>query len=254
MKNLSFLSNLPGWLKTVLGLVSVVVLGVVLSLFVNLQTAQTQTSPDNPTPSVFLPLVSQFRSADSQNPDYRPDDIIQQSSSVIRAEKEWEIYVDPFYGYSIQYPKGWYLRPTPSGAAWQGGVAQIATFDPTIEGSKGESARLAEEGYVKIDIGVSTTPRLSNESLASWLSRRGEDTPVQYQDSKSVKVGEESSIELIIPSRTTNLPSGKMIWIPKGNEVLYISINEFPEHSQYHEIIDKILSTFSLLPNSKPQN
>lgn len=207
-----------------------------------------------------VPQTAQKRSPTPSHKEvllFQGDPVDKESPTVLRAENDWETYTSKLGGYSIQFPKGWYLDPGTYGAT-------IATFNPDQPDTPELRAELAK-GFVKIFIVKHPDPLLEGETLEQWMIRNTArekqeiatdpirrkleglgDVELGY---RRVTVGNAQGfqwIDLANEAEEKTLLSG-MIFISTGNNsVLFISANEKPLPSQYHDQVDQILASFRL--------
>lgn len=115
MNNNLFNVRFSGWLKTLLGLVLVVILGAILSVFLNLKTAKTETpfQPSKQPPitqqSIPTPMVQVSNLTNQPSPSQKNTTPPAQPSATDPTVR-WKEHVNSVYGYSIKYPPDWSIR------------------------------------------------------------------------------------------------------------------------------------------------
>lgn len=140
---------------------------------------------------------------------------------VIQAKKDWETYDDSIYGFSIKYPKGWYLKPNSGGL---GSTVQISTYNSSIPDSKQWRSEISSQDHIVIQIGrliSPTIPAIGNREELNIGTEVGYIEKIYLED------------------------KDKMIYIPKGNEVIYIVVTKTYTESEYENLLKEILDSFT---------
>ena len=146
----------------------------------------------------------------------------------------WNEFKDDFYGYSIKYPKGWFIYPDEIHKP--GYSTDITSFDLTNYNDQQNTGWPTAEGELSIHIAVDNMG--DSENLNDWILKN---PPIvgSVVSQKDMKVAGVNSIGQITSE------SGFMIFIPKGNQIFIIQVEPLESlEKTYVETFNSILSSF----------
>ena len=146
----------------------------------------------------------------------------------------WGEYQDEFYGYSIKYPKDWFLYPDEMRQI--GYATTITSFDMSQHSGQQDTGGPVIQGELSIHIAVDDIG--DSKNFSDWISKNP--PPVGYVLSQSNKVidGTDSIIQ-------TTSETGLLVFIPKDNQIFIIQAEPLDSlENIYSETFDKMLNTF----------
>ena len=89
----------------------------------------------------------------------------------------WETYTDPRYGFSIEYPSTWYVRPRDDSRG-AGATLSFRNFDSqTVQGEQSCSANASHQQSLTVEIGVYFVEWTSDVSLESVVKVKSDFRP-----------------------------------------------------------------------------
>lgn len=145
---------------------------------------------------------------------------------------EWNTYIDEFYGYSIKYPREWFIYPDELHKI--GYSTDITSFNVKEKVEEGGTRRPIIAGELSIHIAVDYK---NNIPIREWLK--------QNPPLRGNLISEEALFINDIESiRRINDESGIMIYIPKEEKVYIIHAEPLESlMNEYKETFNLILST-----------
>lgn len=152
----------------------------------------------------------------------------QPSSSPVATNKPstlTQTYADSVYKYTVKYPEGWIVVPTPTQ-----GFGGVASFANTLN---------------KFEIGKQTNEIKSNETLKEYFTKSESSGDIQIIDEKELTLGDLKTLRLVLPliHGDSGWKYGVYYSFVKDSNVYFL---EFYTNDYSKDIIlaDEIISTF----------
>jgi len=139
----------------------------------------------------------------------------------------WNEFKDDFYGYSIKYPKSWFVYPDEIHKA--GYSTEITSYDL----SKGQTI---PSGGLRINIAMDNIG--DSKSLDEWIKKNLPPVGNVVSQDNRVIAGVNSIVQ-------TTSELGLLVYIPKDNQIFIIQAEPMESlRERYNETFNMILSTF----------
>jgi len=168
-------------------------------------------------------------------------------SDALQPDAEWETYVDTVYGYSIQYPRGWYVSPTPPDAAGKGGLAQITNYDPGALNYK-KRADSTESSLFKLEIGILNERRPASVSPSAWINEQTGQVTSANENSQEIRIngvtGVKTALQQIDCSQE-QITHSRVAYLVRG-DITYFVYATTSDVDTLENIYDTVLYSFKL--------
>lgn len=146
----------------------------------------------------------------------------------------WNEFKDDFYGYSIKYPKGWFIYPDEIHKP--GYSSDITSFNLTQYNDQQNTGWPTTEGELSIHIAVDNMG--DSKDLDGWIIKNPPPVGNVLSQNKRIVAGVSSIVQ-------TTSELGLSVFIPKNNQVFIIQVEPLDSLQKIHgETFDTMLSTF----------
>jgi len=146
----------------------------------------------------------------------------------------WNEYKDDFYGYSIKYPKSWYIYPDEIHKT--GYPTHITSFDLTQYEGQQNTGWPVIQGELSIHIAVDSMG--DSKNLDDWIVKNPPPVGDVLSQNNKIVAGVSSIVQ-------TNSELGLSVFIPKNNQIFIVQVEPLDSLEKiYSETFDTMLSTF----------
>jgi len=156
--------------------------------------------------------------------------------------KEWDLYQDPFYGFELQYPKGWLVNAeTNRIKIYSSQEAATWFFDPSSGGKNGVEILFGFENFATA--GVTTLDAYAAQTKDK-LSGSG-----VVSGGQQATLGKEPGQELAYTSKISKSVTiyGRRIVTMRDSVFYYVNLAGFNEdYNLYSAVFDTVLSSVKL--------
>jgi hypothetical protein len=165
--------------------------------------------------------------------------------------KEWELYQDPFYGFELQYPKGWLVNAEANRIKVYSSQ-EVAThfFDPASGGKIGVEILFGFEKFSAVGVGTLDAYKVQTKEKLSGIGVLGAEKPGIL----GKEAGEEIAYTSKINKSTTIY--GRRIIAARDSVFYYVNFSGFNEdYTLYAAAFDTVLNSIRLpQPKSKSKD
>ncbi|MGA7160397.1 MAG: hypothetical protein WBZ48_05305 [Bacteroidota bacterium] len=156
--------------------------------------------------------------------------------------KEWDLYQDPFYGFELQYPKGWLVNAEANQIKiYSSQEAATWFFDPTSGGKNGVEILFGFENFATA--GVTSLDAYATQTKEK-LSGIG-----VISGGQPAELGKEQGQEIIYSSKISKSVTiyGRRIIAMRDSVFYYVNLAGFNEdYDLYAAVFDTVLSSIKL--------
>jgi hypothetical protein len=156
--------------------------------------------------------------------------------------KEWDLYQDPFYGFELQYPKGWLVNAeTNRIKIYSSQEAATWFFDPSSGGKNGVEILFGFENFATAGV---TTLDAYTAQTKDKLSGIG-----VISGGQQATLGKEPGQELSYSSKISKSVTiyGRRIITMRDSVFYYVNLAGFNEdYDLYNAVFDTVLSSVKL--------
>jgi hypothetical protein len=148
--------------------------------------------------------------------------------------RNWNLYEDKFYGYSIKYPKEWFIYPDEIHKP--GYSTDITSYDLNQYSGEQNTGWPTIEGELSIHIAVENMG--DSKNLDDWIVKNPPPVGDVLSQDKRVVAGINSIVQ-------TTSELGLQVLIPKNKQVFIIHVEPLDSLQKNHvETFDMMLRTF----------
>ncbi len=156
--------------------------------------------------------------------------------------KEWEVYQDPFYGFELQYPKGWLVNAEANRIKiYSSQEAATWFFDPASGGKNGVEVLFGFENFSAAGVATLDAYGAQTKDKLSGIGTVG--------DEKPSTLGKEAGKELSYSSKISKSVTiyGRRIITVRDSVFYYVNFAGFNDDYQlYGSVFDSVLSSIKL--------
>jgi hypothetical protein len=156
--------------------------------------------------------------------------------------KEWELYQDPFYGFELQYPKGWLVNAeTNKIKIYSSQEAATQFFDPASGGKRGVEILFGFEKFGAVGVGSLEAYKGQTKEKLSGIGVVGAEKPAT--------LGKESGEEMAYSSKINKSTSifGRRIIAARDSVFYYVNFAGFnDDYTLYGAVFDTVLNSIRL--------
>ena len=156
--------------------------------------------------------------------------------------KEWDIYQDPFYGFELQYPKGWLVNAEANRIKiYSSQEAATWFFDPSSGGKNGIEVLFGFENFATSGVSTLDAYKAQTKDKLSNIGTLGAE--------QASTLGKEPGQEISYVSKISKGVTiyGRRIVTVRDSVFYYINLAGFNDDYQlYGAVFDTILSTIKL--------
>lgn len=153
---------------------------------------------------------------------------IVETTETTKTKPDYETYNDSVYKYSLNYPKGWSVTPTPS------------------EGFGGVASFISPDKKNKFEIGKHIEKISQNQTLKEYFDSKQLET-IDVVDQKDINLGNYSFLRLVVP-----IIQGNSVWkygiyyTFEDNQNVYFIEYYTNDYTKDIAMVDEIVSTFKI--------
>lgn len=147
------------------------------------------------------------------------------SSALNAPQPTWTTYNDARFGFSIEYPAGWYVYPRTDTPGWYGETLSFSDLPAPKEVSKGGTGT---EQRTVVTVGFYLAEIEPNQPLSAWTdlyesqARASGPSPVEVSEHKEMSTTQWKGLSvrgksLLGPFQFTNIPNGRVVWFVWSN-------------------------------------
>jgi hypothetical protein len=156
--------------------------------------------------------------------------------------KEWELYQDPFYGFELQYPKGWMLNAEANRIKVYSSQ-EVATqfFDPASGGKNGVEILFGFEKFIAIGVGTLDAYKGQTKEKLFGIGALGAEKPAT--------IGKEAGEEIAYTSKINKSTTiyGRRIIAARDSVFYYVNFAGFnDDYALYAAVFDTVLNSIRL--------
>lgn len=156
--------------------------------------------------------------------------------------KEWELYQDPFYGFELQYPKGWLVNAEANRIKiYSSQEAATQFFDPASGGKNGAEILFGFEKFSAAGVGTLDAYKGQTKEKLSEIGTVSVEKPAT--------LGKEPGEELGYSSKITKSTTifGRRIFTARDSVFYYLNLAGFNEdYGLYAGVFDTVLNSIRL--------
>ena len=165
--------------------------------------------------------------------------------------KEWELYQDPFYGFELQYPKGWMVNAEANRIKiYLSQEAATHFFDPASGGKSGVEVLFGFEKFSAVGVGTLDAYKAQTKEKVAGIGVVGAEKPAT--------LGKESGTEISYTSKINKSTTifGRRTIVARDSVFYYLNLAGFnDDYTLYAAVFDTVLNSIRLpLPKIKSKD
>ncbi len=162
--------------------------------------------------------------------------------------KEWQEYKDPFYGFELQYPKGWIVNAEGNRLKiYSSQEAATKFFDPASSGDGGVEIIFDSEKFSAAGSSDLTSYKTQTKEKISGLGEVGKEEPTTLGGETAEAISYESKLS----SKVSIF--GKRIITARDSVFYYLNIAGFNDYYTVYQPIFETMINSVKLPKPKPK-
>ncbi|HLF20603.1 MAG TPA: hypothetical protein VI704_07420 [Bacteroidota bacterium] len=155
---------------------------------------------------------------------------------------EWELYQDPFYGFELQYPKGWLVNAEANKIKiYSSQEAATQFFDPAAGGKIGVEILFGFEKFSAVGVGTLDAYKGQTKEKLSGIGTVGAEKPAI--------LGKEAGEEVLYSSKINKSTTifGRRIIAARDSIFYYVNLAGFnDDFTLYSAVFDTVLNSIRL--------